>query len=188
MAGKSLHTHAVKRSPVAALLLLCLLWSLGSLRIDLLPALDNQALPPTEKQALPFAWLAISASLFALAKRKKWPQGSRIIASILIGVGLFVVPSFLVSISSSGISELTRVALFSLVPVFTAVLEPHISDPYISGTKSQQPRGALIAALLAVGGTLCIFPADIPAQSQPQPHLVRSCWQQPASPPPIASR
>jgi len=158
MAGKRFRMRAVKRYPVAALLVLCFVWSLGSLRIDLLPALDNHALPPMEKQALPFGWLAITASLFAIANRRQWPNVRQIRSAILIGLGLFVAPALLVSLSNQGISELTRVALFSLVPVFTVVLEPHIAGP-----TGQQRRGALIAALLAVGGTLCIFPADTPS-------------------------
>ena len=157
MAGKWFRLKAVKAGPMAALLLLCFLWSLGSLRIDLLPVLDNHTLPPMEKQALPLAFLAITASLLAITKRRRWPQRRQVFTAILIGLGLFVAPALLVSLSNQGISELTRVALFSLVPVFTVVFEPHIS-----GVTGQQQRGALIAALLAVGGTLCIFPADTP--------------------------
>jgi drug/metabolite transporter (DMT)-like permease len=157
MAGKWFELKKVAGFPVAALLFLCFLWSLGSLRIDLLPALDSHTLPPMEKQGLPLALLAITASLFAVAKRTKCPQSHQILSAILIGLGLFVAPALLVSLSNQGISELTRVALFSLVPVFTVVFEPHIS-----GVTGQQQRGALIAALLAVGGTLCIFPADTP--------------------------
>ncbi|MGA3045541.1 MAG: DMT family transporter [Terracidiphilus sp.] len=156
MKGKRFPPRWAKAAPSAGLLFLCFLWSLSSLRIDLLPSLTSQALPPTQKQALPFAMLAIAAALYAVVKRQR-PSWQQTRSAIIIGLGLFVVPSFLVSISSSGISELTRVALFSLVPVFTVVLEPHIS-----GTTGQQRRGALIAALLAVGGTLCIFPADVP--------------------------
>lgn len=156
MNGKRFPARWAKAAPSAGLLFLCFLWSLSSLRIDLVPSLTSRALPPTQKQALPFGMLAIAAALYAVVKRKR-PSWQQIRSAIIISLGLFVVPSFLVSISSSGISELTRVALFSLVPVFTVVLEPHIS-----GVTGQQPRGALIAALLAVGGTLCIFPAEVP--------------------------
>jgi drug/metabolite transporter (DMT)-like permease len=157
MNGKRFSPRWAKAAPFAGLLFLCLLWSLGSLRIDLLPALDNRTLPLMEKQALPFALLAITASLFAVVNRTKWPRGRQILSAILIGLGLFVAPAVLVSLSNQGISELTRVALFSLVPVFTVVLEPHIS-----GATGQQRSGALIAALLAVAGTFLIFPAQIP--------------------------
>jgi drug/metabolite transporter (DMT)-like permease len=157
MAGKGFPIRAIKRSPVAALLLLCLLWSLGSLRIDLLPASASVSLPRLQREALPFAWLAITSSLFAAFKGSKWPQGRHILSAIFFGLGLFVVPALLVFFSNEWISELTRVALFSLVPVFTVVFEPHIS-----GTTGEQRRGALIAALVAVGGTFCIFPAQVP--------------------------
>ena len=157
MSGKRFPPRWAKAAPSACLLLLCFLWSLPSLRIDLLPSLDNHALPSTEKQAFPFAWLAITASIFAIAKRKR-PTWQQIRSALLIGLGLFVAPALLVSLASQGISELTRVALFSLVPVFTVVLEPHIS-----GATGQQRKGALIAALFAVAGTLCVFPAEIPS-------------------------
>jgi len=163
MNGKLSPLQWAKAAPFAGLLFLCLLWSLGSLRIDLFPALDNPALPTMEKQALPLGLLAITSSLFAISRRTNRPQIRQIRSAILIGLGLFVAPAVLVSLSNQGISQLARVALFSLVPVFTVVLEPHISEPHISGTTSQQPRGALIATLLAVGGTLCIFPADVPS-------------------------
>jgi drug/metabolite transporter (DMT)-like permease len=142
---------------LAALLLLCFLWSLGSLRVDLLPAHAFISVPPLEKQALPFALLAITASLSAVTNSAKWPHGRQIRSAILIGLGMFVAPALLVFFSNQWISELTRVALFSLVPVFAVVLEPHIS-----GATGQQRTGALIAALLAVTGTFCIFPAQVP--------------------------
>jgi drug/metabolite transporter (DMT)-like permease len=106
---------------------------------------------------LSFGLLTITASLLAIAKGTKWPLGRQLYLAFLIGLGLFVAPALLVSLSNQGVSELTRVALFSLVPVFTVVFEPHIS-----GITGQERRGALIAALLVVGGTLCIFPADVP--------------------------
>jgi drug/metabolite transporter (DMT)-like permease len=157
MDGKRFSSRWAKVAPSAGLLFLCFLWSLGSLRIDLLPAHAFVSLPPLEKQSLPFAWLAFTASLSAITKETRWPQGRQIRAAILIGLGLFVAPALLVFLSNQWISELTRVALFSLVPVFTVVLEPHIS-----GVTGQQRRVALIAALLAVGGTFCIFPAQVP--------------------------
>ena len=157
MNGKRFSPRWANVAPLAGLLLLCFLWSLGSLRIDLLPSLNNRALPVMEKQALPFGLLAITASIFAIAKRTKWPQRRQAGKAILIGLGLFTAPALLVSLSNQAISELTRVALFSLVPVFTAVLEPHIAE-----ATGQQRTGALIAALLAVAGTFLIFPAQIP--------------------------
>lgn len=157
MTGKRFSLHWTKLAPFAGLLFLCLLWSLSSLRIDLLPSSAVQNLPVMEKQALPSGMLSVAASIFAIAKRRR-PNRQQIRSAILIGLGLFVVPSFLVMSSSQGISELTRVALFSLAPVFTVVLEPHIA-----GTTGQQPRGALVAALLAVGGIFAIFPAQIPS-------------------------
>jgi drug/metabolite transporter (DMT)-like permease len=143
--------------PLAGLLLLCFLWSLGSLKIDLFPSMNSDSLAQTLKEALPFGWLTTAATLFAAARQSKWPNVRQIWIAALIGLGLFVAPSWLAQFSSQWIPELTRVALFSLVPVFAVVFEP-----YIGGVAGLQRRGALIAALAAVGGTLCFFPADVP--------------------------
>jgi len=139
------------------LLLLCFLWSLGSLRSDLLRNLTLHPLPPMEKQAVPFALLAVTAALVALIRRTDWPGGHRLLPPILVGLGLFVVPAVLVSLSREWVPELMRVALFSLAPVFAVVLEPYIG--HVAGT---QRRDGLPSALAAVVGTLCIFPVEIP--------------------------
>lgn len=110
-----------------------------------------------EREALPFVWLTATATLIAAVRRSKWPRGRQIWIAALIGLGLFVAPSWLVLFSSRWVPELTRVALFSLVPVFAVVFEP-----YIGSLTDRQRRGELIAALAAVGGTLCFFPADVP--------------------------
>ena len=96
------------------LLLLCFLWSLGSLRSDLLRNLTLHPVPPMEKQAVPFALLAVTAALFALVRRTDWPRGRRLLPPVLVGLGLFVAPAVLVSLSSKWVPELARVALFSL--------------------------------------------------------------------------
>lgn len=127
--------------PIAALLLLCFLWSLGSLRSDLLQNLTLHPLPAMEKQAVPFALLAVTAALFALARRTAWPRGLSVLPPVLVGLGLFVAPAVLVSLAKDWVPELTRVALFSLVPVFAVVLEPyigHVMGPR-TGAGCQQP-------------------------------------------------
>lgn len=143
--------------PILALLLLCVLWSLTSLRSDLMQNLSMHPLPTMEKQALPFMLLAVMAGLFALVRQTEWPRGQSLLAPVLIGLGLFVAPAVLVSLSREWVPELTRVALFSLTPVFAVVLEP-----YIGHLMGPQTRGSLPAALAAVVGMLCIFPMQIP--------------------------
>jgi len=88
MKGKRFPPRWAKAAPSAGLLFLCFLWSLSSLRIDLLPSLTSQALPPTQKQALPFAMLAIAAALYAVVKRQRpsWQIGA---LENLLSLGLF---------------------------------------------------------------------------------------------------
>ncbi len=142
---------------VAGLLLLCFLGSLGSLRSDLLPHLAVERLPPLERQVAPFALLAVVAALLAVRRGAECPRGRQVLDSMVAGLGLFAVPAGLIAFSKGWIADLTRVALFSLAPVFAVVLEP-----YIGRGTGQQARGGLIAALAAVVGTLCVFPVETP--------------------------
>ncbi len=77
MVGWKIGQTKKNAAPIAPLLLLCFLWSLSSLRSDLLPqfpTIANQGLLYV-RQALPLAMLAIAASLLALVRRSEWPRG-----------------------------------------------------------------------------------------------------------------
>jgi len=144
-------------SPLAGLLLLCLLWSLGSMRSDLLPTPTLNLMPPMERRALPFAMLAVAAAVFAVARGAKRPRARGAGAAVLIGLGLFVAPAELALAAHGWTSELTRVALFSLAPLFAVVFEP-----YTGRGAGPQSRSGLLSALVAVAGTLLVFPVGIP--------------------------
>jgi drug/metabolite transporter (DMT)-like permease len=145
--------------PVAALLLLCVLWSLGSLRGDLLPSLgsDSGVGSLFQRQALPFALLAVVAVGVALARRQVWPRGRALGISSLIGLSLFVAPTVMLYLAGTRVSDLTRVALFSIAPVFAIIFEPYLGSPSETNSKC-----ALAAALVAVVGTFFVFPMDLP--------------------------
>lgn len=157
MKVRLLRRAGIKLFPIGGLLLLCFLWSLGSLRSDLLPNLPTGLLPPMERQAVPFALLALSAAVFAWMRRAVWPRGARLWAWVLVGLGLFAGPAVILALCAGRVPAMTRVALFSLVLVFAVVVEP-----YIGRDDGLRSRGALIAALAAVVGMLCIFPVNIP--------------------------
>jgi drug/metabolite transporter (DMT)-like permease len=67
----------------------------------------------------------------------------------------------LVYLSTDWVSGFARTALFTLVPVFSIVLEPHLGDP-----AARPIRGALPVSLIAVLGALLVFPTINPASSQ----------------------
>ncbi len=146
---------------MAGLLLLCLLWSAGSLSTDLLPNLTPHLLPPLESQAIAFALLAATATVAGFAHRARWPGLLLVEDAILVGLCLVVAPAILLALAREWVSDLTRVAILSLVPVFTVVFEPYIG----LGT-GQHNRGGLPASLLALVGTLCVFPLDTPRSLQ----------------------
>jgi drug/metabolite transporter (DMT)-like permease len=147
--------------PVAGLLLLSFLWAIDSLRSDLFPHSFASAAPSQESslghEAVSFLLLAIAAALFSAVRSTPWPSGRQLSGAIAVGLGLFAVPAVLVPLSSSWVSATTRVAIFSLVPVFTVVLSPHLGS-----NEEPSSTAGLIGALAAVAGTLCIFPLQLP--------------------------
>jgi drug/metabolite transporter (DMT)-like permease len=143
--------------PVTALLLLCFLWSLGSLRSDLMPATFAAGLPIFEREAIHLGALALVAGMIALVTGAAWPRGRQIWDAVLIGLGLFAVPAFFGEAAKDAIPDLTRVALYSLAPVFAVAFEP-----YLGRLSESQSKGGLLAALGCVIGTLGIFPLLIP--------------------------
>jgi drug/metabolite transporter (DMT)-like permease len=156
MAGNWFKRAKSKTAPLAGLLLLSALWSFRSLQIDLIPGADAGPLPPLEREALPFVILAVAAASIAALRRAKWPEGRQFARAAWVGLGLFLVPSLLVQLANRWVTDLTRVALFALVPIFAVVFAPYI------GVSQPEPRGALQAALAALGGMLCIFPVNLP--------------------------
>jgi drug/metabolite transporter (DMT)-like permease len=148
--------------PVAGLLLLSFLWALDSLRSDLFPhsfaSIGTSQQTTLGNEAASFLLLAIAAALFSAARKAPWPRGPQLWSAIAIGIGLFAAPAELVSLSATWVSATTRVAIFSLVPVFAIVLSPHLGSEAEPSSTS-----ALIGALAAVAGTLCIFPLQLPS-------------------------
>jgi drug/metabolite transporter (DMT)-like permease len=141
---------------LSGLLLLCLLWAVDSVRPDLFPASARPTLPPFERQGLQFGLFALGTAAIALARGAHWPPRQLLLKCTLVGLGLFVVPSLLVHLSEGRVSALTRVALFSLTPLFAVVFEPYL------GRSEQVRAGSMVTALAAVVGTLLVFPVDVP--------------------------
>ncbi|WP_348262561.1 hypothetical protein P8935_22535 [Telmatobacter sp. DSM 110680] len=93
----------------------------------------------------------------ALVRREQWPSGRTLRLSAAAGIGLFVVPAVLIAVAKDSIDDSTRLVLFSLVPIFAVVLNPHLGT-----SSSVQQRGSLAASLVAVTGTLFVFPLELP--------------------------
>jgi drug/metabolite transporter (DMT)-like permease len=145
-----------RAAAVAGLLALCGLWALGSLRRDLVPGGAEETLPPLARQVVPLAMLSVVAAWLAVRREAGWPHGRQLRDAVLVGLGLFVVPAGLVELARGWVSDLTRVALFSLALALAVVLEPYL------GRSSGEARGGLPAALAAVAGTLLVFPLELP--------------------------
>ena len=143
---------------IAALLLLSVIWAWASLRADLLPSsVVRESVSPLMMEALLLAIFAVAAAILALIRRSRWLRGRLLGLSLLVGIGLFAVPAVLDEVGKGWVDDSTRVALFSLTPLFAIVLEPHIGSASMA-----EIRGGFAAALLAVAGTLLVFPFDVP--------------------------
>ncbi len=150
-------------APAGALLLLCLLWAVASLRSDLLPGqspVTNTS--PLLKQATTLALFTLFAAATAFVRKTNWPRGPALLGAALIGAGLLALPALLAALAEGHVDDSTRVALFSLVPVFAVVLEPHLGSALQSS-----PRATLVSAMVAVAGTLLIFPVELPSTPAP---------------------
>lgn len=143
--------------PRLGLVLLSGLWALSSLSSELLPHASGPTPSAAARQAALFAVFAALAAGVAVAQRLKFPRGRLALACIGVGLGLFVAPSMLGYFAGGAVSTLDRVAVFSLTPVFTVVLQP-----YLQGEIPRRGKAALPAAMGAVAGILFLLPLDAP--------------------------
>lgn len=146
-------------APLAALLLLSLLWACEVLRQILAPSAAIHLLPAYERRGLLLFLLSLASG--ALALRHPVPRRQMVRSSLIVGLGLFVVPTVLIDLSGDWIASPFRTALLTLVPLFTVVFEP-----YAGAADRPQSCYGYIAALAGFAGALCIFPVLVPASIQ----------------------
>jgi drug/metabolite transporter (DMT)-like permease len=151
----------INGASIVALLLLSMLGAGSALKSELMPDLTPGPLPHFQKQILPLAMLALAAGATALLRGEKWRCKRQLQNGILIGLGLFAVPDFLVYLSHGYVPAVSRTALFTLVPLFSVIFAPYFGDG-----SAVQDRGELLAALAAVAGALLVFPLAIPTTLQ----------------------
>ena len=144
------------RAPLVVLLLLCLLGSLGPLHNEFGPAVVHPAVRPWLLPAWPFFLAAILAAAFTVLLRIPWPSARYFHSTILIGIGLFVLPSLTLLCVKTRIDPFTQVTLLALTPVFTVVFQPYFAP------SSSVPRHALAAAIAAAAGLQLVFPFQLP--------------------------
>ena len=146
--------------PIGGLLLLSLGWAVGWVRGDLFPgaAASGPKLNGLQSQAALLGIFALLAAVVAAIGKKRWPEGKIAGKAVLVGVGLFVIPAVLTAALGEWIDHTTRVALFSLAPLFAVVFEPHLSSE-----SKREVRGAFPAAMVAVAGTFLVFPFELPS-------------------------
>lgn len=140
---------------LVGVVVLSLSWACGMLQQDLLPGLATARVPRLEREALPLVLLSLAAGVIAFVRGSSWPRGKQLGACVLVGFGLFLVPALLVDFAEARLPALARTALFTLVPMFAVVFEPHI------GT-APKTQGGIVPALVGVAGALFVFPLAMP--------------------------
>lgn len=143
---------------LAGLAGLCLLWALSALRGELFPGLFPVSawLPVFANQAFVLALFAPVALLAGRSGAAQRP-GIQLLRGLWISCGLFLIPGIAMAVARPLITDYSRVALLSLVPVFAVVL-----DPYLGAQETGSSRWGLTAAVIAVAGTLFVFPLEVP--------------------------
>ena len=158
---------ARKRTAIATLLLLSLLWACEVLRPLVASSSVFSLVPQHERHAIAFLLLAVGAGV--VASRRPAPDMRLVRDSLLVGLGLFVIPASLLDLAARWISPLSRTALLTIVPVFAAVFEPYFVPDVktgIDGADRRQSRYALVAALAGAAGALFVFPVELPTSIQ----------------------
>lgn len=146
--------------PMAGLMLLCLLWATGWVHADLFPgSTAGLKLSPLLSEAALLGLVAVLAAVAVLIGRRGWPAKGVACRAATVGVGLFVVPAVLTGLANGWMDDSTRVALFSLTPLFAVIFEPYIGA---GSEQTVEVHGGLLAALAAVAGTLLVFPVELP--------------------------
>lgn len=146
--------------PIGGLLLLSLLWALRWVRADLEPgAAAGGGLGPWLNEAALLGSFAAISGIAGAVLKKRWPTGKVAIKSVLVGIGLFFVPAALNAVIQSRIDDVTRVAMFSMTPLFAVIFERHLRT---EDERAGEIRGGFLAAMIAVAGTLLVFPVELP--------------------------
>lgn len=149
-----------KLLPIGGLLTLCLIWAMGWVRADLQPGASGRwSVSPLGAQATLLGVLAIAAGGAAMLRRAVWPSRVAAGKATLVGMGLFVVPAVLTIIGGGRIDDATKVALFSLTPLFAVIFEPYLG---IDAGEGGESRAGFLAAMAAIIGAFLLFPVELP--------------------------
>ena len=146
--------------PIGGLVLLSLLWAVGWVRADLSPGSGaGLRLSPVWSEAVLLGLFAVPAAVVGAVLKKDWPGRIDSTKALLTGFGLFVVPAIVGVLVQEGIDEATRVALFSLTPLFAVTFQPHFG---MGADQAREIRGGFPAAMVAVAGSFLVFPFELP--------------------------
>jgi drug/metabolite transporter (DMT)-like permease len=112
-------------------------------------------LPSLERQSLVYFVVGLAALLFSsrssLLRTKQQPWAAASLASL----GFFAIPTLAIEFASGAVPEITRSALFAMVPIVVVVV---LTAVEAGGPAEHNARRSLAPALVGLGGLLLLLP------------------------------
>jgi drug/metabolite transporter (DMT)-like permease len=149
----------MKRSVWLTFGALCLLssssWVVEPYGASSLPSLERQGLLDF---VVGFAALLLSGRGSMLRIRQQsWTR------LIVVGLGFFGIPALAIELASGAVPEVSRSALFALVPIVVAVV---LSAVEAGGAAERDARRSLAPALVGLGGLLLLLPLSFSSSAR----------------------
>jgi drug/metabolite transporter (DMT)-like permease len=149
----------MKRSVWLTFGALCLLssssWVVESYGASTIPSLERQGLLDF---VVGFAALLLSGRGSMLRIRQQsWTR------LIVAGLGFFGIPALAIELASGAVPEVSRSALFALVPIVVVVV---LSAVEAGGTAERDARRSLAPALVGLGGLLLLLPLSFSSSAR----------------------
>jgi drug/metabolite transporter (DMT)-like permease len=111
-------------------------------------------LPSLERQGLLYLVVGLAAVLFSSRSSPLRTKQQPWAAATLASLGFFAIPAIAIEFASGAVPEITRSALFAIVPIVVVVVLTVVE----TGSIERNARRALAPALVGLGGLLLLLP------------------------------
>jgi drug/metabolite transporter (DMT)-like permease len=133
---------------------------------------DTAALPSLERQALLHLIVGLTSLLLSPRKirsrlrHQPWPRVA------LASLGFFAIPAAAIEFGSSAVPQITRSALFALVPIVVVVALTTIET---AAPEERSARRSLAPALVGLGGLLLLLPLNLSNSARSNARIAVLC-------------
>jgi drug/metabolite transporter (DMT)-like permease len=119
-------------------------------------------LPSLERQGLLYLVVGLAAVLFSSRSSPLRTKQQPWAAAALASLGFFAIPAIAIEFASGAVPEITRSALFAIVPIVVVVVLTVVE----TGSMERNTRRALAPALVGLGGLLLLLPLSFTNSSR----------------------